>query len=44
MVPFSFEWNGLVFNAAWNDEHGCFISPAGGPGETLRQMQRALSA
>ena len=42
--PFSFEWSGSVFKAAWNDLHGCFIALADGPNEALRQIQGALSS
>ena len=42
--PFSFEWSGFVFQAAWNNQHGCFIALADGPNEALRQIQSALSS
>jgi len=44
MEPFSFEWGGSVFEAAWNDEHGCFIAATGGPNEVLAELQSALSS
>jgi hypothetical protein len=44
MEPFSFEWNGSLFSAGWNDEHGCFISTATERKDLLRQMQGALSS
>lgn len=44
MEPFSFEWNSAVFEAAWNDEHGCFVAVTGGQHAMLGQMQKALSS
>lgn len=44
MEPFSFEWNGAVFNAGWDDEHGCFIAATTGLQDSLRKMQGALSS
>lgn len=41
--PFDFQWNGLGFRAAWDDEHGCFIAAIGGSSEALAQIQRAIT-
>lgn len=44
MPPFSFDWNGPTFQAAWSEEHGCFIKAPPGFAGQLRQMQSALAA
>ena len=43
MEPFRFVWNGSIFNAGWNDEHGCFIAATTELKDLLRQMRGALS-
>ncbi|WP_439539191.1 hypothetical protein [Sphingomonas sp.] len=43
MQPFSFFWDGELFEAAWTDDNGCFIRAPNGGWDKLKAMQSALA-
>ncbi|WP_146151146.1 hypothetical protein [Allosphingosinicella deserti] len=44
MQPFTFDWEGSTFDAAWSDDHGCFVKAPFGQTAQLRALQSALAA
>lgn len=43
MEPFHFNWDGDIFEAGWNDEHGCFIGADPKLEQKLKAIQAALA-